>query len=152
MFGDVDANYFSDPYKARFQMGYVFTYGGIITSWRSIKKIMETCELPSIRCNVTKLYESQLLGYVDANYFSDPYRARFQMRYVFTYGGTTSWRSIKKIMETCELPSIRHNATKLYENNVLCIGHIKECCIKSGKIKHISPKFFYIIFHNIFMT
>ena len=36
------------------------------------------------------------------------------MRYVFIYGGTIiSWRSIKKIMETCGLPSIRGNATKL---------------------------------------
>ena len=34
--------------------------------------------------------------------------------YVFIYGGRTIlWRSIKQIMETCGLPSIRDNATKL---------------------------------------
>ena len=47
-------------------------------------------------------------------------------------------------METCGLPSIRGNATKLYENNVVCITQIKEWCIKGDKIKHILPKFFYI--------
>ena len=42
---------------------------------------------------------------------------------VFTYGGTTiSWRSIKKIMETCELALFRDNAIKLYEDKVVCIA------------------------------
>ena len=29
---------------------------------------------------------------------------------------------IQHIQETCELPSIRGNATKLYENNATCIA------------------------------
>ena len=84
-----------------------------------------------------------MFEYVDANYLLDPHKAQSRMRYVFIYGGTTiSWRSIKQIMEICGLPSIRGNATKLY--NVVCIAQIKEGCIKGDKIKHISPKFFYI--------
>ena len=36
------------------------------------------------------------------------------MRYVFIYGDMTiSWRSIKQIMETCGLSSIKGNAIKL---------------------------------------
>ena len=59
-----------------------------------------------------------MFEYVDVDYLLDPYKAQSQsqtqMRYVFIYGGMTiSWRSIKQIMETCGLPSIRDNATKL---------------------------------------
>ncbi|XP_070028712.1 secreted RxLR effector protein 161-like [Nicotiana sylvestris] len=38
-----------------------------------------------------------LVGYVDAGYLSDPHKARSQICYVFTYGGTAiSWRSTKQ--------------------------------------------------------
>ena len=47
------------------------------------------------------------------------------------------------IQETYGLPSIRGNATKLYEDNVACIDQIKGGFIKGDKTKHISPKFFY---------
>ncbi|KAL6328448.1 hypothetical protein AAG906_038323 [Vitis piasezkii] len=50
---------------------------------------------------------------------------------------------IQHIQETCELPSIRGNATKLYEDNAACIAQIKGRFIKYDKTKHISPKFFY---------
>ena len=60
-FGYVDASYLSKFHKARSQMGYVFTYDGTIISWRSIKKIMETCGLPSIRCKATKLYKDNVV-------------------------------------------------------------------------------------------
>ena len=43
--------------------------------------------------------KSQLIGYVDAGYLSNPHKARSQTGYVFTYGGTTiSWRSVKQTM------------------------------------------------------
>ena len=55
-----------------------------------------------------------MFEYVDIDYLLDPHKAQSQMRYVFIYGGMTiSWRSIKQIMETCGLLSIRGNATKL---------------------------------------
>ena len=40
LIGYVDAGYLLDPYKTQSQMGYVFTYGGLIISWRSIKQTM----------------------------------------------------------------------------------------------------------------
>ena len=47
----------------------------------------------------SKESKSQLIGYADAGYLSDPHKARSQMGYVFTYSGTTiSWRSVKQTM------------------------------------------------------
>jgi hypothetical protein len=43
--------------------------------------------------------KSKLVGYIDAGYLSDPYKARSQSGYVFTYGGTAiSWRSTKQTL------------------------------------------------------
>ena len=50
---------------------------------------------------------------------------------------------IQHIQETCGLPSIRGNATKLHEDNATCIAQIKGGFIKGDKTKHISHKFFY---------
>ena len=50
---------------------------------------------------------------------------------------------IQHIQETSGLPSIRGNATTLYEDNVACIAQIKGRFIKGDRTKHISPKFFY---------
>ena len=47
----------------------------------------------------SKESKSQLIGYVDVGYHSDPHKTRCQTGYVFTYGGTTiSWRTIKQTM------------------------------------------------------
>ena len=35
-----NARHLLDPYKARSQTGYVFTYGGMTISWRSTKQTM----------------------------------------------------------------------------------------------------------------
>ena len=40
LIGYADVGYFSDPYKALSQIGYVFTYDGTTISWRSIKQTM----------------------------------------------------------------------------------------------------------------
>ena len=50
---------------------------------------------------------------------------------------------IQHIQETCGLPSIRGNTTKLHEDIVACIVQIEGGFIKGDKTKHISPKFFY---------
>ena len=40
-----------------------------------------------------------MISYVDAGYLSDPHKARSQIGYVFTYGGTAiSWRSQKQTL------------------------------------------------------
>ncbi|XP_060216728.1 secreted RxLR effector protein 161-like [Lycium barbarum] len=42
---------------------------------------------------------SQLIGYADAGYLSDPHKGRSQTGYLFTCGGTAiSWRSTKQTM------------------------------------------------------
>ena len=40
LIGCVDAKYLSDSHKARSQMGYVFTYGGMTIAWRPVKQTM----------------------------------------------------------------------------------------------------------------
>ena len=51
--------------------------------------------------NASKL---ELIGYADAGYLSDPHRARSQIGYLFTCGGTTVlWRSIKQIIVSTSL-------------------------------------------------
>ena len=45
---------------------------------------------------------------------------------------------IQYIQETCGLPSIKGNATKLHEDNVVCIAQIKRGFIKGDRIKRIS--------------
>ena len=47
----------------------------------------------------SKESKSQLIGYADVGYLSDPHKTRSQTGYVFTYGGMTiSWRSVKQTM------------------------------------------------------
>ena len=42
---------------------------------------------------------SELIGYTDAGYLSDPHKARSQTDYLFTCGDTTiSWRSMKQTL------------------------------------------------------
>ena len=55
----------------------------------------------------------------------------------------TTYSMIQHIQETCGLPSIRGNATKLLEDNAACIAQIKGGFIKGDWTKHIFLKFFY---------
>jgi hypothetical protein len=123
---------------------------------------------------IEKNTKSKLVGYADVGYLSDPYKARSQSGYVFTFGGTAiSWRSTKQtltatssnhaelialydvgreciwlrsmiqhIQEECGLESVRENPTVIYEDNTACIAQIKEGYIKCDRTKHISLKFF----------
>jgi hypothetical protein len=43
--------------------------------------------------------KSELVGYADAGYLSDPHKGRSQTGYLFTCGGTAiSWRSTKQTL------------------------------------------------------
>ena len=65
------------------------------------------------------------------------------MRYVFIYGGMTiSWKSIKQIMETCGLPSIRDNATKLIMLHAL--HRLKNDTLKVIELSISSKSFTFI--------
>ena len=68
--------------------------------WKGIKHIFRylrgTVDLGLFYSNGSK---SQLIGYADAGYLSDPHKARSQTGYVFTCGGTSiSWRSVKQML------------------------------------------------------
>ena len=40
LIGCSDANYLPNPHKKRSQTSYLFTYKGIVISWRSVKQIL----------------------------------------------------------------------------------------------------------------
>ena len=111
-----NVGYISDPHKAQSQMGYVFTYGSTKIYWRSIKQTMV----------VISSNHSEILAIHEASHECIWLRSMIQ-----------------HIQETCGLPSIRGNTTKLHEDIVACIVQIKWGFIKGDKMKHISPKFFY---------
>ena len=78
-----------------------------------------------------------MLIYADAEYLSDPYKEILAIHEASRE--CVRLRSmIQHIQETCGLPSIRGNATKLHEDNVACIAQIKGRFIKGDRIKHIS--------------
>ena len=60
LFGYTHVGYLSNPNKAWFQMGYVFTYDGTTILCRSVKQTIKTCELPPIKGNVIELYEDNV--------------------------------------------------------------------------------------------
>ena len=94
----------------------MFNYNGIAISWRSIKQTMVA----------TSSNHSEILATHEASHECVWLRSMIQ-----------------HIQETCGLPSIRGNATKLHEDNAACIVQIKRGFIKGDITKHISPKFFY---------
>jgi hypothetical protein len=116
---------------------------------------------------------SQLVGYADVCFLSDPHKGRSQTWYLFTCGSTAiSWRSVKQTLVTT---SNHSEIITIHEASRECIWlrslihHIQEKCglstikdnltilyednvvcsqikggyIKGDRIKHISPKFFY---------
>ncbi|KAK4382113.1 Retrovirus-related Pol polyprotein from transposon TNT 1-94 [Sesamum angolense] len=81
---------------------------------------------------------TNLVGYSDAGYLSDPHKAISQSGYVFMCSGTAiSWRSNQTDFEPIE-----KSPTVIYEDNAACIAQIKDDYIKGDRTKHISPKFF----------
>ena len=114
MIGYADAGYLSDPYKARSQIGYVFSYGGTTISWGSVKQTMVTTS--SNHLEILAIHEASR---------------------------ECVWLMIQHIQEICGLPSIRDNAIVLHEDNTTWIAQIKGRFIKGDRTKHISHKFFY---------
>ncbi|KAL4020715.1 hypothetical protein IC575_019496 [Cucumis melo] len=74
-----------------------------------------------------------LVGYPDAGYLSDPYKARSQTGYLFTCGGTAiSWRSVK---QTIMVTSSNHvEILAIHEASKECVWlrsmtyHIRKTC------------------------
>ena len=114
--GYADASYLSDPHKGRSQIEYLFTYGNIAISWRSVKQTIFA----------TSSNHSEIIAIHEAS------RECVWLRLV-----------IQHIREKCELSSIKDNPTILYEDNATCITQIRKGYIKDDRTKHISLKFFY---------
>ncbi|XP_069145705.1 secreted RxLR effector protein 161-like [Solanum lycopersicum] len=111
-------------------------------------------------------WSSNLVGYADLGYLSDPHKARSQTGYVFICGGTAiSWRSTKHSIVTASsnhaeiiviheasrecvwlrsmIHLIREKCGTLHEDNAACISQLKGGFIKGDRTKHMSPKLFY---------
>ena len=114
MIGYAYARYLSNPHKARSQTGYVFTYGGTLISWRSVKQTLVATS--SNHLEILAIHEASR---------------------------ECVWLMIQHIQETCGLSFIRGNATVLHEDNVACIVQMKGWLKKGDRTKHIPPKFFY---------
>ncbi|XP_047256209.1 secreted RxLR effector protein 161-like [Capsicum annuum] len=162
--------YFAISLLARFSSSLTKRY------WNGVKHILRylsgTIDLELFYSNESKL---EMIGYEDAEYLSNPHKARSQMGYLFMYDGATiSWHSMKKtlaatssnhaeiivihemsrervwlrsmtqhIQKMCEFPLNKDIPTILYEDNVACITQLKGGYIKEDRTKHISPKFFF---------
>ncbi|XP_070663600.1 secreted RxLR effector protein 161-like [Malus domestica] len=113
--GYADADFLSDPHKARSQTGYLFKNGDTAISWRSTKQTLVA----------TSSNHSEILVLHKASC-------------------ECSWlRSmIHHIQNSCGLPSKTDIPTIIHEDNAACVAQMKEGFIKGNKAKHISPKFF----------
>ena len=98
--------------------------------WNGIKHILRylrgTMDMVLFFSNVSK---SDLIGYADAGYLSDPHNGRSQTGYLFTCGGTAiSWRSVKQTI----------TATSSNHAEILAIHEAsRECVWLRSVIQHI---------------
>ena len=109
--------------------------------WNGIKHILRylrgTMDMGLFFSNVSK---SDLIGYTDAGYLSDPHNGRSQTGYLFTCGGTAiSWRSVKQTITTTS--SNHAEILAIHEASQECvwlrsvIQHIRQTCgLSSGKM------------------
>ncbi|KAF7137709.1 hypothetical protein RHSIM_Rhsim07G0041900 [Rhododendron simsii] len=101
--------------------------------WKGIKHIFRylrgTIDLGLFYSNGSA---SQLIGYADAGYLSDPHKARSQTGYVFTCGGAAiSWRSVKQTL----------TATSSNHSEIIAIHETsRECVWLRSMIQHIREK------------
>ena len=77
--------------------------------------------------------KSDIIGYADAGYLSDPHKGQSQNGYLFTYGGTAiSWRSTKQTMVATS--SNHAEIIAIHEASRECVWlrsitqHIQETC------------------------
>ena len=110
------SGYLFYSHKARSQTGYVFTCGNTAISWLSTKQTL----------TATSSSHSEIIALHEASHEC------VWLRLV-----------VHHIRNACGLPLITSIPTTIYEDNVACIGQIKEGYIKGDRTKHISPKFFF---------
>ena len=101
--------------------------------WNGVKSILRylrgTTDLGLFYPNGSK---SELIGYADAGYLSDPHKARSQTGYVFTLGNTAiSWRSVKQTLV----------ATSSNHSEIIALHEAsRECIWLRSMIQHIREK------------
>ncbi|XP_059645982.1 secreted RxLR effector protein 161-like [Cornus florida] len=98
--------------------------------WNGIKHILRYLRgTTDMRLFYSKTPNSQLIGYADAGYLSNPHKVYSQTGYVFKCGGTAiSWRSMKQTMIT----------TSSNHSEILPIHEAsKECIWLKSMIQHI---------------
>ena len=93
-----DVGYLFDPHKDRSQIGYLFTFGNIVISWRSIKQTIFA----------TSLNHAKIITIHKASR-----ECVFLLKLV-----------IHHICENCGLSSIKNSPMILYEDNATCITQI----------------------------
>ena len=106
--------------------------------WNGVKHVLRyLCGTIDMGLFYSKGSKSQLSGYADAGYLSDPHKARSQTRYLFTCGNTAiSWRSVKQTMVATSvglwsLLAI-HEASRESIWLRSMIQHIRETCGQSS--------------------
>jgi hypothetical protein len=89
--------------------------------WNGVKHVLHYLRgTTDMRLFYSKGSNSQLIGYVDAGFFSDPHKGRSQIGYLFTCGSTAiSWRSVKQTLVASSLNHLEIIA--IYEASRECI-------------------------------
>ena len=101
--------------KATSQIGFLFTYGGIVISSCSIKWTIVATS--SNHAEIITLHEAS--------------KECVWLRSL-----------VQSIQITCRLPTVQETPTILFEDNVACIAQIKGGYVKEDRTKHITLKFF----------
>ena len=101
--------------------------------WNGVKQVIRYLRgTTDMGLFYSKNSKTELVGYADAGYLSDPHKARSQTGYLFTYGDTAiSWRSTKQTL----------TATSSNHAEILAIHEAsRECVWLRSLIQHIREK------------
>jgi hypothetical protein len=101
--------------------------------WNGVKHVLRYLRgTTDIGLFYSKGSNSQLVGYVDAGFLSDPHKGRSQTGYLFTCGSTAiSWRSVKQTLV----------ATSSNHSEIIAIHEAsRECIWLRSLIQHIREK------------
>ena len=104
------------PTKKKSQTDYLFTYRGIVISWRSVKQTLMA----------TSSNHSEIIAIHEAN-----------QKYIWLR------LIIQNIKEKYGLSIIEDSPLILFEDNDVYTSQLKSSYIKENKTKHISPKKIY---------
>ena len=115
MVGYANASYMSDPHNTISQTDFMFLYGGVAISWRSVKQTLVATSTNHLE--IITLYEAA--------------RECVWLRWM-----------INHIQKSCGM-NIIDTPTIIYEDNAACVAQMHMGYVKSNLTKHIAPKFFY---------